>query len=199
MSRIFNRIPKDTFDSLILDAGMLLRTFDPAKPAQPKDEDIICATTGGVNVVCKPTYSDMGEDVDNCPNNLMEFKNLDGWECSMGTTAITPSLELIQMALGAADIDVQNNKVTPRSYLELTDFREVWFLAPTSKGGFALVHLMNGLSSDGFSLQTGKKTKSQFPINIVGHVSKDAQEVVPMEFYLALGTGEGSDEDEETA
>ena len=46
------------------------------------------ATTGGVNIVCKPNYSDLGEDVDNVPNNMKEFKHLDGWECAMAFTSI---------------------------------------------------------------------------------------------------------------
>ena len=63
---IFTKIPQDTFSELQLDAGVLLNKFDPAKVAAPADEDIICATTGGINISCVPTYSDMG----NCPTNI---------------------------------------------------------------------------------------------------------------------------------
>ena len=74
---IFTVVPQDAFNDLQVDAGVLLKTFNPASPAAPQDEDIICATTGGINVVCTPTFSDYGEDVDNVPNNMMEFKHLD--------------------------------------------------------------------------------------------------------------------------
>lgn len=66
----FTAIPQSTFEELQLDAGVILKTFTPATPTAPKDEDIVCATTGGINVSCVPTYSDMGEDVDNCPVNV---------------------------------------------------------------------------------------------------------------------------------
>lgn len=56
-------IPQSTFNDLQLDAGILLKTFDPASPTVT-DANIICATTGGVNPSCVPTYSDLGEDVD---------------------------------------------------------------------------------------------------------------------------------------
>lgn len=101
---IFTVVPQDAFNDLQVDAGVLLKTFNPASPAAPQDEDIICATTGGINVVCTPTFSDYGEDVDNVPNNMMEFKHLDGWDCSMSTTCLGTSPELIRMSLGAADI-----------------------------------------------------------------------------------------------
>lgn len=56
----FTVIPQDTFEGMQLDAGVLLKKFTPATPTEPADEDIICATTGGINVSSVPTYSDMG-------------------------------------------------------------------------------------------------------------------------------------------
>lgn len=102
MSR-FTKISQDTFDELQVDAGVLLKNFDPINPAEPADSDIITATTGGVNASCVPTYSDWGEDVDNAPNNTKEFKHLDGWECKFSTTALGTSQEMIRLSLGAAD------------------------------------------------------------------------------------------------
>lgn len=100
----FTVIPQDTFNELQMDAGVLLTTFDPTQPTAPADSAIITATTGGINVSCVPTYSDMGEDVDNCPINMKELKHLDSWECKMSTTALGTSAELIRMSLGAADV-----------------------------------------------------------------------------------------------
>ena len=101
----FTVIPQSTFEDMQLDAGVLLKTFDPSSPDAPEDEDIITATTGGINVVCKPNFSDLGEDVDNVPNNMMELKHLDSWDCSLSTTALGTSPELIKLQLGCADID----------------------------------------------------------------------------------------------
>ena len=179
----FTVIPENTFNALQLDAGVLLKRFNPANPTIA-DEDIICATTGGINPVCKPTYSDFGEDVDNVPNNMMEFKHLDGWECKISTTSLGTSAELIQMALGCADIDgVDNTKIIPRAKLNQTDFSDLWWVGDKANGGFVAVRLMNALSTGGFSLQTGKNAKGQVTIEITGHVSIRSQDVVPMEFY----------------
>ena len=60
----FTAIPQSTFSEIQLDAGVLLKTFDPSDPQAPDDEDIITATTGGINASCVPTFSDFGEDVD---------------------------------------------------------------------------------------------------------------------------------------
>lgn len=180
---MFTKIPKDTFDGLQLEAGMLLKTFNPASPAAPEDTAIICATTGGISASCVPTYSDLGEDVDNCPNNMMELKNLDGWECKMGTTSLSVAPDVIKLALGAADIDTTTGKITPRRTLKQTDFSDLWWVGDRADGGFVAVKLMNALSTGGFSIQTSKKGKGQVTIELTGHVSIDEQDVMPMEFY----------------
>ena len=109
---MFTKIPENTFNELQTDAGMLLNTFNPASPAEPADADIISATTGGITVSCVPTYSDYGEDVDNAPNNTLELKHLDGWDCKISGTLLGTTPELVKLQLGAAD--VSGDKITPR-------------------------------------------------------------------------------------
>lgn len=184
----FTKIPQNTFEGLQLDAGILLRTFAPATGAEPADEDIICATTGGITVSCAATYSDQGEDVDNCPNNMKELKKLDGWDCRMSFTSLGMSPELIRLSLGAAD--VADDKITPRRDLKQEDFSDLWWVGDKADGGFAAVKLMNALSSSGFSLKTTKNGKGQVSVELMGHVSIDAQDVVPMEFYSTAGAEE---------
>ena len=165
----FTVIPQDTFEGLQLDAGVLLKTFDPETGAAPKDEDIICATTGGINPSCVPTYSDFAEDVDNAPTNLMEFKHLDGWECKFGFTSLGTSAESIRLALGAADIDPTTGKITPRRNVKLTDFSDIWWVGDRADGGMVAIRLINALSTGGFSLQTTKNGKGK--VSKIGRAS----------------------------
>ena len=184
----FTVVPESAFDDLQVDAGVLLTTFDPSNPAVT-DEAIICATTGGVNPTCVPTYSDYGEDVDNVPNNMMEFKHLDGWECRIATTALGTSPEMIKLALGAADIDGTNSaKIVPRRDLEQTDFsNSIWWVGDKADGGMLAIELKHALSTGGFSLQTTKNGKGQIALEIMGHVSIADQNTMPMVFYSTSG------------
>lgn len=179
----FTVIPKDTFEGMQLDAGVLLKTFNPATPTAPKDEDIICATTGGINVSCVPTYSDLGEDVDNCPVNMKELKHLDSWECKMSFTSLGTSKENIRMALGAADINAETGAINPRRDLKQTDFSDLWWVGDRADGGCVAVQLKNALSTAGFSLQTTKSGKGQISVELTGHVSIEEQDEMPMVFY----------------
>lgn len=178
----FTVIPKATFDELQLDAGVLLKTFDPATATAPNDEDIICATTGGINASCVPTIVDMGEDVDNCPTNTKELAKISGWACKFGFTSLGTSAENIKLAIGAADI--ADSKITPRRDLKQEDFTDnIWWVGDRADGGLVAVCLKNVLSTGGFSLQTTKNGKGQTSIELTGFVSIDKQDEVPMEFY----------------
>lgn len=184
----FTKISQNAFNELQVEAGVLLKSFNPATP-ELRDEDIVCATTGGISPSCVASYSDFAEDVDNAPVNMLEFKRITGWECSLGFTALNITAETIHLALGAADVDVGTGKVTPRRELKSADFKDIWWVGDRSDGGFVAIKLLNALSTGGFSLQTTKNGKGQLSVTLTGHVSAAAQDVMPMEFYVISGTG----------
>ena len=186
----FTKISSKAFSELQTDAGILLKTFDVETP-EIDDDDIICATTGGINPTCVPSYTDWGSDIDNCPNNTKELMRIEGWDCAIAFTALGVSAEVIRLALGAADLDASSSKITPRTELKDTDFSDVWWVGDRSDGGFVAIRLINALSSSGFYLQTTKNGKGQISVTLTGHVSIQDTETVPMEFYSTEGTTEG--------
>lgn len=123
----YTKISADAFQNMQLDAGVILNTFDPSKPAEPSKENIVCATTGGIKVDCVPTYSDLGEDVDNVPNNMKEFKHLDSWEAKIGFTALDITEDVLALSLGAATKTTADHKVVPNRDLKQTDFKDIWW------------------------------------------------------------------------
>ena len=98
----YTKISSTAFEEMQLDAGILLNNFNIASP-NVTDSDIICATTGGINASCVPTFEDIAEDVDNAPNNMKEYKKLSSWECKLSTTALATSADFIQKTIGAGD------------------------------------------------------------------------------------------------
>ena len=183
---IFTKFSEDAFSALQLDAGVLLTTFDPANPyVAPSSANIIATTTGGINVVCEPTYSDFGEDVDNVPNNMMEFKHLDGWNCTMGFSSIKFNAANTVWSLGAADSTTSSGvtKIVPRRSLQQSDFKDIWWVGDKADGGAYAVKLMNALSTGGMNIQTTKNGKGTNAVTLTGHVSINAQDTMPMEFY----------------
>ena len=192
----FRKIPEDTFKNIVLNAGVLLSSFTPATPTVD-DANILGATTGGINFTATPSFTDFGEDIDNCPKNMKELKKLDSWEVKLTGTFITSNTSLIAMLMGAGDVGTSDTtKVTPRVDVASADFKDLWFVCDYSdkngenNGGFCAIKIINALSTGGFSMQSADKGKAQFSFEFTGHVSMSAQTVVPFEVYLKEGTAE---------
>lgn len=183
----FTVIANDAFDALQVDAGVILTNFDPSDPYQtPQSSDILATTTGGVKPTCKPTYSDYGSDVDNVPNNMMEFKHLDSWDASIAFTTIKFNAANTKWSLGAAESELLSNgvtKVKPRRDVKQSDFKDIWWVGDKANGGAYAIRLMNALSTEGLSIQSTKNGKGTNAVTVTGHVSINAQDVMPMEIY----------------
>lgn len=192
MALKFTKMPEDAFEKLQLNAGILVDTFTPGTG---EIGNIIGATTGGVQFATNPTYSDFGEDVDNCPANMKELKHLDSMDPTMSGTFLTCTTAIVKDLVAAADVDATDTtKVIPRSEIKQADFKEVWWIGDYSdvntgnNAGFIAIHLMNALNQAGFSIQSGKNAKGQMSFEYHGHYSMDAQETVPFEIYVKAGT-----------
>lgn len=192
----FTQIPVNTFQELQLNAGILTSTFTPAT-GTIESNNILGATSGGVNFTATPTYTDLGDDVDNCPKNMKELKKLDGWEAKISGTFLTVNTARAKSLLAAADIDGSDTtKVTPRNDVADTDFDDIWWIGDYSdkngatNGGYIAIHMMNALSTGGFQIQSGDKAKGQFPFEYTAHYSMDAADTVPFEIYIKAGTAE---------
>ena len=192
----FTKIPSDTFQKLQLNAGIITTDFTPTSGAVGENGQL-GATTGGITFNATPTFSDFGEDIDNCPKNTKEMKRLDEWEVTMTGTFVVADTAIAKRLVGAADIGTTDTtKVTPRNDLASADFGDIWFVGDYSdkngdtNGGFVAIKLINALSTGGFHLQTSDKAKGQFSFTFTGHYSIDAQDTVPFEIYIKTGTAE---------
>lgn len=190
----FTKIPETTFQNLQLNAGILVESFDPTTGEY---ENIIGATTGGNKFEGVPSFLDFGEDIDNCPKNMMELKKLENWEVKMTGSFATLSSAQAKMLVGAGDLT--DNKITPRNDVLLDDFTDVWWVGDysdkngDSNGGFIAIHLLNSLSTGGFKMEATDKAKGKFEFEFTGHYSMDEQDKVPFEIYVKSGEAEPTD------
>ena len=192
----FTQIPTNTFKELQLNAGILTSIFTPAT-GTVESNNILGATSGGINFTATPSYTDLGDDIDNCPKNMMELKKLDSWEAKISGTFLTVNTAQAKSLLAAADIGGSDTtKVTPRNDVALTDFDDIWWIGDYSdkngatNGGYIAIHMMNALSTGGFQIQSGDKAKGQFAFEYTAHYSMDAADTVPFEIYIKAGTEE---------
>lgn len=192
----FTKIPSDAFQKLQINAGILTTDFTPST-GEIGAAGQIGATTGGVNFTATPTFTDFGEDIDNCPKNMKELKRQDMVEAKMSGTFVNADTKTAKMLCGAADIDTSDTtKVVPRTDLKDSDFTALWLVGDYSdkngakNGGFIAIHMLDALSTGGFQLKTADKAKGQFAFEFTAHYSIAEQDKVPYEIYIKAGTEE---------
>ena len=193
----YTKIPESTFSDLQLNAGVMLTSFDPAKPTVDAAASL-GATSGGVSITATPSFTDFGDDIDNCPKNMRELKKLESWEIKASGTFVSANGALVKRLAAAADHEASANKISLRNDLADEDFSDLWWVGDYSdkngdkNGGFIACHMSNALSTGGFSLQSGDKAKGQFAFEFMAHYSIAAQDTVPFEAYVVDGKDEAA-------
>lgn len=195
----YTQVAADTFSKLQLNAGVLLTEFSPSEGTLDRTK-IFGATGGGVNFTATPEFVDFGEDIDNVPLNTKELKKLDSVTATMSGTFKAADTALAKMLIGAADVDSNTGKVTPRLDLLDEDFKDIWWVGDYSdvntdgtgqsaqKAGFLAIHLIDALSTGGFAIQSNNKGKGDFAFEFTGHFSMSNIDRVPYELYIKAGT-----------
>lgn len=192
----YTKIPSDTFKHIAINAGIIATAFDTTT-GEVAESAIVGATSGGTNITYTPTFTDYGEDVDNCPTNTKELKRQDSDETKVSTSFITLTKENAGMMLNAEATESSGvTKVVPKKDIDLNQFKEIWIIGDYSEyngeknGGYVAVKLMNVLSTGGFNWQTTNKGKGTFAYEGTAHYSIADQNTVPFELYFKEGTAE---------
>lgn len=194
----YTQVRADTFQTIQINAGIVLSAFTPATGSYNR-EDIIGATTGGNNFASNPTYSDYFADVDNVPENTKEGKRIDFYDPALSMNFVTVDTPLGKKLIAAADIDGDDNThIIPRNYLKDEDFGDIWLVGDytdkngASNGGFVAIHVKNALNTGGFQFQSTKNGKGQFSADFHGHYTIENIDDVPFEVYIKAGKSESS-------
>lgn len=188
----YTQVPADTFKKLTMNAGVMAKGFNPATGAV---SGLLGATTGGLTFEATPEFQDFGEDVDNCPKNTKEMKQITDVSAHASGTLLTVDPNTAKSLMAAADIDSHDGThIVPRMNLTDDDFEDIWIVADYSdentgaNAGFVAIHLINALNTGGFKLTTADKAKGQFAFDYMAHFTMEDPDLIPYEVYVKSGS-----------
>ena len=189
----YTQIPATAFKDIQLNAGILVDAFDPETGVIGA---LLGATSGGIQFQDSVDYKDFGEDIDNCPKNMLELKKLDKHEVTMSGTFVTINAVTAKTLAATADIDSEDTAhIVPRNDVYASDFKTLWWIGDYSdnntgnSAGFVAIKMLNALNTGGFQIQSTDKEKGKFAFTFTGHYSMQAQDTVPYEIYVKSGGG----------
>ena len=178
------RISAAAADKMQINAGLLLNSFDVENPVEPDDEDIVCETTGDFSITCVPTTEDFFADVNNAPTNTKEGKQITGWDCRLGVTALSITEENLILSLGAADV-AEDGGIHPRRTYKAEDFKSLYWIGDMIDENklFAIV-MDDTVSTGGLSFTSTNNGKGGLALTLMPHSTITNVEKVPMAFYI---------------
>lgn len=191
----YTQVRADTWESIQINAGVLVKAFIPATGAYNKS-DILGATNGGVSFASNPEYIDYGSDIDNVPANTKQLKRVQSYNPELSGTFTVVDTTLGKQLIAAADIDSNDSThIIPRNALDESDFEDIWLVGDYStkngaNGGYCAVHVKNALSTGGFQWQTTKDGKGQFAFTFTGHYDLEDIDDIPFEVYIKSGNAD---------
>ncbi len=178
------RLTADAANKIQTNAGLLLNTFDVENPVSPKDEDIVCDTSGDFSITCVPETQDFFEDINNAPNNTKEGKEITGWNCELSITAVSITTETLALSLGAYE-ETADGGITPRSSYKLTDFRSLYWIGDMKEENKLFVIVMDDtVSTGGLSFTSSDNGKGRLALTLTPHASMETPDKIPMAFYI---------------
>ena len=186
----YSLIPPTVFDNLVLGAGVILNNFNP-DTGQFSVNDIVCSTTGGVQISCKPNRIDLAEGAENIPPGLLDFDYIQSWNGEMSFTSLNMTADGILLALGAGTLMSEAiETVTPITGLAADYTRSIWWVGPRGDDGIAAVYLKNLVSPDGISVKTQNRQKAGVSVTLSSRQRRGEKEP-PVIFYAIDPSIEG--------
>ena len=190
----YEKMPVGAFDKMTYGAGIILANFNP-ETGTVRAEDILYATKGGNAFSATRDITDMGTDIDNCPEGVMQFQKPKPYQANISGTAVTLDAEVTKDLLANAGVSGDAvKKITPRDYFELNDFKDKWLVVNYSgdnseeTGGCIAFHLMKAINVDGMNANFAKDANGEFSYNFKAFYDLGDLGNVPFEVYVKAGT-----------
>lgn len=181
----YRQISSEAFNTMQFGAGVITDSFDFSNMEEPYTQDnILCTTSGGVNDVLARETIDLGEDVDNCPNDTKELLRTESVTCTIGFTALDYKKKFLKIVIGSTAEDSLTGEISVNKTLHSLDFKKIYHILEINGGGLAVVVLENAFSTGGLSSQTTKNEKGKLTCEFRGFTSLSDPDNVPMKFYV---------------
>ena len=184
-----------TAENLLLDAGAFFinfdidtDTFDSAVTAGK----LLGATRGGGQFSAVPEVRAI--EVDGVKGKAKGLQTIDSWEVKMSANVLEVTLEGLQKALAASEVDTTTNEdydiLKAKNSIELTDYIDnITFVG--KKSGTAepvIIQVYNALNTNGLTLQTEDKGEAVIAMEFDGHYDASALDNPPFAIFYPKAT-----------
>ena len=178
-----NGVKTDTIENTEFEAGLILKNKFTSSASFNKDNDVLCATTGGIKV----TIAQQKQVIkfDGVLDNTKGIERVIGWTASVTFDTKEVDSDKVKLALGYAGIDSNletgidtitlEQGVIPESY-----YKNFYILGKLGDGSWRQIIINNAMNVSGLSEQRNDKNETVISFELHANYGIDSQDTPPV-------------------
>lgn len=182
-----NGVKSDTIENTEFEAGLILKNKFTTSSAFSKDNDVLCATTGGIRV----TIAQVKQVIkfDGVLDNTAGIERVVGWTASVTFSTKEVDSAMVKRALGYAEITSETNKETitlKQGVIDPSEYENFYILGKMGDGSWRQIIINKAMNVSGLNETRNDKGETEIAFELHANYGIDTQDTPPVSIeYIA--------------
>lgn len=178
-----NGVKADTIANLEFEAGLILKKKFTTESGFNKDNDVLCATTGGIKVNIAQQKQVI--KFDGVLDNTAGIERVIGWTGSVQFSTKEVDADMVKLALGYANN--ASGKITlNQGVVPVSEYTNFYILGKLGDGSWRQICLSKAMNVTGLQETRNDKGETEIAFDLQAHYGIDTQDTAPIEIeYIA--------------
>ena len=176
-----NGVKTDTIENTEFEAGLILKNKFTGSASFSKDNDVLCATTGGIRV----TIAQIKQVVkfDGVLDNTAGVERVVGWTGSVTFSTKEVDSAMVKRALGYAEITSETNKETitlKQGVIDPSEYENFYILGKMGDGSWRQIIINKAMNVSGLNETRNDKGETEIAFELHANYGIDTQDTPPV-------------------
>ena len=173
-----NGVKSTTIENIEFEAGLILKHKFAAESEFNKDNDVLCATTGGIKVNISQNKQVIS--FDGVLDNTAGIERVIGWTGSVQFSTKEVDAEMVKLALGYATNT--SGKITlNQGVIPVSEYNDLYILGKLGDGSWRQICLSKAMNVNGLSETRNSKGETEIAFDLQANYGIDTQDTPPIE------------------
>ena len=185
-----NGVKSDTIENTEFEAGLILKNKFTTSSAFSKDNDVLCATTGGIRV----TIAQQKQVIkfDGVLDNTAGIERVVGWTASVTFSTKEVDSAMVKRALGYAESSTTTNKETitlKQGVIDESEYENFYILGKMGDGSWRQIIINKAMNVSGLNETRNDKGETEIAFELHANYGIDTQDTPPVSIeYITEAT-----------
>lgn len=176
-----NGVKSDTIENTEFEAGLILKNKFTTSSAFSKDNDVLCATTGGIRV----TIAQVKQVIkfDGVLDNTAGIERVVGWTASVTFSTKEVDSGMVKRALGYAASTSETNKETitlKQGVIAPSEYENFYILGKMGDGSWRQIVINKAMNVSGLNETRNDKGETEIAFELHANYGIDTQDTPPV-------------------